>query len=143
MIPRRHERQAASSFLTDPTQTFLRVERAALGGDDPALWRHLGAEPQRVLDVAGEYMRIGAFAQALDVLDREYPAVPDLEREPGAVAPQDHVLVAYYRGYGRERLGRSGAADYLRASASLHRLRLPEPSAHGHGTAGGAHLERQ
>ncbi len=109
-------RQAASSFLTDPTQSFLRVERAALGVDDPALWRHLGAEPERVLDVAGEYMRIGAFAQALDVLDREYPAVPDLEREPGAVAPQDHVLVAYYRGYGRERLGRSGAADYLRAS---------------------------
>jgi tetratricopeptide (TPR) repeat protein len=69
-----------------------------------------------VLDVATEYMRIGAFARALDVLDREYPAVPNLEREPGAVSPQDHVLVAYYRGYCRERLGSSGAADYLRAS---------------------------
>jgi Flp pilus assembly protein TadD len=109
-------RQAASSFTLDPVHTFLRVERAALGADDPALWRHLGAEPERVLEVAGEYMRIGAFAQALDVLDREYPPVADPEREPGAVAPQDHVLVAYYRGYCRERLGRSGAADYLRAS---------------------------
>jgi tetratricopeptide (TPR) repeat protein len=110
------QRQAASSFTPDPVHTFLRVERAALGVDDLALWHHLGAEPQRVLDVASEYMRIGAFAQALDVLDREYPAVPDLEREPGAVAPKDHVLVAYYRGYCRERLGRTGAADYLRAS---------------------------
>jgi tetratricopeptide (TPR) repeat protein len=61
-------------------------------------------------------MRIGAFAQALEVLDREYPAVPHLEREPGAVAPQDHVLVGYYRGYCRERLGASGTADYLRAA---------------------------
>jgi tetratricopeptide (TPR) repeat protein len=110
------QRQAASSFRPDPVHTFLRVERAALGVDDPALWRHLGAEPERVLDVASEYMRIGAFAEALDVLDREYPAAPDLEREPGAVAPQDHVLVAYYRGYCRERVGGSGTADYLRAA---------------------------
>ena len=86
-------RQAAASSALDPALAFLRVERAALGDDDPALWRHLGAEPQRVLDVAGEYMRIGAFAHALDLLDRDYPAVPVLEREPGAVAPQDHVLV--------------------------------------------------
>ena len=109
-------RQAAASSALNPALAFLRVERAALGDDNPALWRHLGAEPQRVLDVAGEYMRIGAFADALDLLDRDYPAVPVLEREPGAVAPQDHVLVSYYRGYCRDRLGRSGAPDYLRAS---------------------------
>jgi tetratricopeptide (TPR) repeat protein len=110
------QRQAAASFTVDPVHTFQRVERAALGADDPALWRHLGAEPERVLEVAGEYMRLGAFAPALEVLDREYPPVPHLEREPGTVAPQDHVLVAYYRGYCRERLGRSGSADYRRAA---------------------------
>ena len=61
-------------------------------------------------------MRLGQYKQALGVLSRDYPAVPADRSEPGSVLPQKHPLVAYYRGYCREKLGQSGAADYAAAS---------------------------
>ena len=85
------------------------------GNPTPALLRFLAADPQRVLEIAAEYMRLGLYGRALEVLSREYPAVPADESEPGTVLPQQHPLVAYYRGYCREKLGESGAADYTAA----------------------------
>ena len=42
-------------------------------------------------------------------------AVAD-ESEPGQLAPNKHPLVAYYRGYCREKLGQSGTDDFTAAS---------------------------
>lgn len=102
----------------DPTNSALRFESTLLGGADETLWSHLAADPDRVLVVASEYLRLGLFADALALLDRRYPAVDPAWAEPGAVLPQQHPLIAYYRGYSRERLGQSGLEDY-RAAAEL------------------------
>jgi tetratricopeptide (TPR) repeat protein len=52
----------------------------------------------------------------VEVLSREYPRPNADQSEPGAVVPQNHPLVVYFRGYCREKLGESGANDYLQAS---------------------------
>jgi tetratricopeptide (TPR) repeat protein len=85
------------------------------GNREPALLRSLAADPQRVLEIAAEYMRLGQYRPAADLLAREYPAVPADQSEPGEVLPQQHPMVAYYRGYCREKLGESGASDYAAA----------------------------
>jgi Flp pilus assembly protein TadD len=73
---------------------------------------HLANDANRVLNIASEYMLLGMYAQALDVLSRNYPAsVPD-ESEPGQLHPNKHPLVAYYRGYCREKMGQLGSEDY-------------------------------
>ena len=109
----------------DPTSSMLRYEAVRQGGADEPLWGHLGADPDRVLDLAVEYMAAGLYADALDVLDRRYPKVGGLLTEPGAAAPQDHPEVVYYRGYCREKLGGSGAADYAAASKLSTRYVFP------------------
>src|SRR3954464_9455180 len=76
----------------------------------------LANDPYRVLNVAAEYMRLGLYGKALTVLTRNYPKqVPD-QTEPGSLAPQNHPMVAYFRGYCREKLGDSPSADYEAAS---------------------------
>jgi tetratricopeptide (TPR) repeat protein len=109
----------------DPTSSWLRYEAVRLGSPDPALWAHLGADPDRVLDLASEYLSAGLYADALDLLDRRYPASSGLLTEPGGVAPQDHPEVAYYRGYAREKQGGSGASDYAAASKLSTRFVFP------------------
>jgi Flp pilus assembly protein TadD len=93
-----------------PLSDFLREE---LG--EPNLV-HLAADPYRVLNVAYEYARLGLYRRAVEVLSREYPPSMADQSEPGSVAPQNHPLVVYFRGYCREKLGESGASDYLQAS---------------------------
>src|ERR1035437_3160580 len=61
-------------------------------------------------------MRLGLYERALDVLLQDYPAVPADQREPAEAAPQNHPLVAYYRGYCRQQLGHSPAEDYSAAA---------------------------
>jgi tetratricopeptide (TPR) repeat protein len=109
----------------DPTSSALRYEATRLGADDPGLWRHLGADPERVLDLAVEYLAAGLDADALDLLARDYPRGSGPEIEPGAVAPQEHAEVAYYRAYVRERLAGEAAADYRRASKLATRYVFP------------------
>jgi tetratricopeptide (TPR) repeat protein len=77
---------------------------------------HLADDADRVLNVAAEYMRLGMYSQALDVLSLAYPAPVVDEREPGIPPPDKHPMVAYYRGYCREKLGQSGSADFSAAS---------------------------
>src|SRR5439155_4882511 len=107
----------------DPTSSLLRYEQARLDGAsaDGELWRHLAADPNRILDLVDEYATLGAWADARDLLEREYPPVEEPMREPGVVSPSEHVLVAYYRAFARERLGLIAADSYRRAAA------LPAP----------------
>jgi tetratricopeptide (TPR) repeat protein len=96
----------------DPTSSLLRHELTLIGEPDPGLWLHLGADANRVLDLVDQYLAIGGYADALALLDRPYPRVESALREVGAVLPQESPLVAYYRGYVRERLGGSATVDY-------------------------------
>ncbi len=100
----------------DPTSAFLRHEATRLGGDDPALWRHLAADPERILEIAVDYMRVGLWAEAEALLARSYPTGAGVVSEPGAPRPEAYPLIAYYRGYCRARQGRDGGADYDAAS---------------------------
>ena len=77
---------------------------------------HLANDAERVLNVASEYMHLGTYAQALDVLSRTYPAAIADESEPGLPPPDKHPMVAYYRGYCRQKLGQSGSGDFSTAA---------------------------
>jgi tetratricopeptide (TPR) repeat protein len=77
---------------------------------------HLADDANRVLNVASEYMRLGMYSQALEVLSRDYPAAVADESEPGQLPTDKHPLIAYYRGYCREKTGHSGAGDFNAAA---------------------------
>jgi Flp pilus assembly protein TadD len=115
----------AAWLARDPASLFLRHESVLLGAADDALWRHLAADPERVLNIASSYMSLGLWADALDLLARRYPAVDALEAEPGAVLPQDYPLIAYYRAYCRSQLGEDAAADLAEASRQSIRYVFP------------------
>jgi tetratricopeptide (TPR) repeat protein len=100
----------------DPTSSLLRNEAVKLGAADPDLWGHLAGDPQRVLEIAVDYMEIGAWDDALEILAREYPTGTGVFAEPGMPSPSQHPELAYYRGYCREQLGGSGRADFDAAS---------------------------
>ena len=103
---------------SDPRAT---EEAAALEGKPLPL----SADADRLLDTAATYIRLGLYRRAIDALSRPYPAAPADQSEPGALLPQDHPLVAYYRGYCRERLHQSGTADYAAASKLSTRFVFP------------------
>lgn len=106
-------RSVANEWLARFPQHYFLLE--ILGKPD---LQHLGNDAERVLNVASEYMRLGMYSQALEVLSRNYPAaVPD-ESEPGMLGPDKHPMVAYFRAYCREKLGKSSSAD-LDAAAHL------------------------
>jgi len=109
----------------DPASSAVRYEAQRLGSLDPALWTHLAGDPERVLDLAVEYMALGAWDDALALLDRRYPTGAGVYSEPGAPAPQDDPEVAYYRGYCRQKRGGSGAADFAAASKMSTRYVFP------------------
>jgi tetratricopeptide (TPR) repeat protein len=109
-------RRVAVLRKLDPTSSLLRYEAVQLGGVDTTLFHHLGADPERVLDLTVQYMGLGFHDDALALLDRDYPKVGGLEIEPGARAPQEHPEIVYYRGYCRERQGGSGGPDFAAAS---------------------------
>lgn len=113
-----------SALKRFPASTLLRVEHAENRTED-AVWKHLAADPARVLHTANEYMTLGDYRDALSLLGRQYPAVPASEAEPGSVLPQNDPMVAYYRGYCREKLGQSPVADYRAASAMSTRYIFP------------------
>jgi tetratricopeptide (TPR) repeat protein len=123
--PAKARERLAAWLREDATSNLLRVESVKLGQDDPALWRHLGADPERVLEVAVDYMNLGMYTDALELLSREYPAHGVDEAEPGTPLPQAYPLVAYYRGLCREKLAQSPAEDYRLASQMSTRWVFP------------------
>lgn len=78
--------------------------------------QHLANDAERILNVAAEYMRLGLYSQALEILARKYPAPVLDQTEPGALPPDQHPMIAYFRGYCREKLGHSGSADFSEAA---------------------------
>ena len=101
----------------DPTNSFLRYEALLLGHGEPGLMTHLAADPERILEIATDYMRFGLYADALDVLSRQYPSNPEIIGEPGTLHPASYPLIAYYRGFCRNALGDDGKADFAAASS--------------------------
>jgi tetratricopeptide (TPR) repeat protein len=101
---------------TDPTNNFLQYESTLLGRDDPPLWTHLAADPERILNIAVLYMHFGLYADAVEILSRNYPTGPDVVSEPGMPRPEKYPLIAYYRGYCREKLHQDDSADFRAAS---------------------------
>ena len=118
-------RRLGDWLALDPTSALLRHEAVMLGEPGEALWLHLAGEPERVIALAAEYMGLGLFADAQELLDRRYPTGEGVFGEPGNVAPQDHPLLLYYRGYCREKSGGSPAADFAAASALSTRYVFP------------------
>jgi tetratricopeptide (TPR) repeat protein len=93
-----------------PLSYFLREE---LGSADVA---HLADDSDRILNIASEYMRLGLYQRALEVLSRQYPTpVPD-QTEPGALPPGKNPLLGYFRGFCKEKLGQPALAEYAAAS---------------------------
>jgi tetratricopeptide (TPR) repeat protein len=93
-----------------PTSYFLAEELGT-----PQI-THLAAEPERVLNVASEYMRLGRYQSALAVLSRNYPAVDAGQVEPGAATPSGNPVVAYYKAFCLQELGRPYASEATLAS---------------------------
>ena len=108
----------------DPPSSFLRHEAVLLGAADEALWAHLASDPERVLELAVDYMSLGLWDDAHALLARRYPSA-GVVAEPGMVLPQDYPLVAYYRGYCAEKAGRSGREDFALASRQSTRYVFP------------------
>lgn len=123
MLRRTNQLDEASKRLAfwiaqDPANNLLRVERSLLGGaDDPTLWSHLGADAERVLNVAEAYRQMGDWTDALKLLERRYPDVPVNEMEPGSYRPQDYALLVYYRGYCKLKSGADPKPDFQLATS--------------------------
>jgi tetratricopeptide (TPR) repeat protein len=114
----------------DPADSVLRYEQTRPSVKDTLLWLHLGADPERVLDAAELYLNLGLYADAIDLLSREYQApIDSLAMEPGGVLPQRHPMVAYYLGYAHARLGQPGKDDFERASRMDVRYIFPNRAA--------------
>ena len=108
----------------DPPSSFLRHEAVLLGAGDAGLWTHLAGDPERVLEIAVDYMALGLWEDARALLARPYPRA-GVVAEPGMVLPQDYPLVAYYRGYCAEKAGGSGREDFALGSRQSTRYVFP------------------
>ena len=104
-------RRLADDWLKRFPQRYFLLEQVG----KPDL-HHLANDAERVLNIAAQDIRLGLYSQALGVLSREYPHAVADETEPGALPPERHPMVSYYRGYCREKLGQSGSADFASAS---------------------------
>jgi tetratricopeptide (TPR) repeat protein len=109
------EKAEARRFAGDwaaryPLSYFLREE---LGNADLA---HLADDSERILNIASEYMRLGLYRRALDVLSREYPAPIADQSEPGVLPPGKNPLIGYFRAFCKRKLGQSASAEYEAAS---------------------------
>ena len=116
---------ASAGLKEDPTSSFLRYELVRLGDSGEGLWQHLASDPERGLGIAVEYIHLGLYQDALDLLSRKYPAGDPLESEPGTPLPQDYALTAYYRGFCLEKLGKTPDEEYRAGSAMPTRYVFP------------------
>jgi len=101
---------ARQGLEISPADYFLHEQ---LGEPD---LNQLGNDANRVLNVASEYLRLGLYQRALDVLSRAYPPAHPDQAEPGVPVPDKHPMIAYFRGHCREKLKQSPLADYDAAS---------------------------
>ncbi len=129
LLRRTGSREAAKNrlaywFNQDPADEMLRFEQTLSGDNEgaAALWNHLAADPERVLNLAEQYRQMGDYEDALKLLERHYPEQPATQKEPGKVLPQDDPLVAYFRGYCKLKTGQDAQADFAlgRTLSSLY-----------------------
>ncbi len=113
------DRLARLGLGVDPMSDFLREDTG-----NPDL-EHLAADPYRVLRVAAEYMQLGLYRKALEVLDRTYPTVAADQSEPGSVLPQKHPLVLYYSAYCKQKLDADAPRNWQAASQLSPSLVFP------------------
>ncbi|HYK36243.1 DUF5107 domain-containing protein [Alloacidobacterium sp.] len=116
---------AVASLAKYPTSAFLRNELSIMGQSDIHLDEHLAADPNRILDLVVQYNRLGLYSDSLALLSRSYPRIHPDQSEPGTASPEENPLLAYYRGYCREKLGQSAQADYQAASSRSLRYIFP------------------
>ncbi len=106
----------------DPTSSLLHYEatrfasRATPADTEGALWAHLAGDPERILELVEDYLRFGLLDDALNLLSRPYPESEAVAREPGMPHPSAYPLIAYYRGYVRQRMGADGGPDFSAAA---------------------------
>lgn len=100
-----------------PSHNFLRYEAVRLGAQDPALWAHFAGDPERVLEVVVEYMKLGAFEEAARLLERDWAPLESVEREPGQLGPREYPLLWYYAAYVRAQRGLDVEGALDRASS--------------------------
>ncbi|HWH58843.1 MAG TPA: DUF5107 domain-containing protein [Terriglobales bacterium] len=105
----------ASSFAKEQSQRFplsyfLQNE---LGNVD---LQQLANDDSRIIRIAAEYIRLGMYDSALNVLSRNYPSPPEGQSEPGAPSVNSDPMLAYYRAYCRQQMGQSATADYAAAA---------------------------
>jgi tetratricopeptide (TPR) repeat protein len=110
---------ARRALEANPTSDFLKQELRLQNEN------HLAADPYRVLRVAAEYMNLGLYQKALDVLTADYTHVPADESEPGSVLPQNHPLVLYYAAYCRSKLNQDQHQNWETASRLSANLVFP------------------
>jgi len=96
---------AEESLKRFPLSDFLRNQ---VGNVD---LQHLANDHSRILNIAREYIRLGLYRPALDILSRQYPEPRPDESEPGTTSPSRDPMLAYYRAYCRMKLGESSAKD--------------------------------
>jgi tetratricopeptide (TPR) repeat protein len=96
-----------------------------LGAPTQGLDAYLAADANRILGLVAQYNRLGLYADSLSLLSRSYPQTPALESEPATAPPQKNPLIAYYRGFCREQLSKSGNSDYEAASKMPLRFIFP------------------
>jgi len=113
------DRLAILYLGSNPMSDFLKEDTGK-----PDL-EHLAADSYRVLRLAAEYMQLGLYRKALEVLDRTYPTVAADQSEPGSVLPQKHPLVLYYAAYCRQKLGEDAPRNWQAASQLSPSLVFP------------------
>jgi len=112
-------RAAAARWLGRyPTDNALRYELAKLGGPDEGLWRLLGADADRILDVAEGYMALGDWEDCAELLARDYPRGAPEQSDLGMPAPAADPRIHYYLAFALAKLGRDPSAA-LRTAAGL------------------------
>lgn len=105
--------KVAKEALARFPQSYFLLEQAG----HPDL-QHLGDDAQRVLNIAAQYMRLGLYKDAIEVLSRKYPPSVADQSEPGQLPPSQHPMVAYYRAFCAQKLGQPSSA-YFSAAARL------------------------
>jgi len=105
----------AGARAVNPVDPMLRWEAQLVGAPDPELMRELAADPERILEIATEYLNFGQWSDARRVLAAVYPR-SGVAAEPGMPRPERYPLVAYYLGFVAERLGENGAPAFGAAS---------------------------
>lgn len=99
--------------------SFLRYERTLAGARDESLWPHLGADSDRILNIALTYRRLGMDSEAIRLLRRTYPAVPPEQTEPGQPAPAGDPRLGYLLAACVERTAAGGAAPLWKTASEM------------------------